>query len=131
MTTKLQGATLRAVVAEVLTEQEAAERAQQKAEVKRVVERVQRDLAGEKRCQQEHLTAAAEATERMKKLQERLKAIKAGDQAALKTPESVGSAMPTEMRRCLQVHKNLLRDMEIEQNLFGAGRGKYATFRNW
>lgn len=88
--TKLQGKELAAVVAEVLTEAEAAERAKAKAEVKHVVEVIQGDLKREKRNQQDHLDAATKATERMKKLQERLKAIKAGDQGALKTPDSVG-----------------------------------------
>lgn len=88
--TKLQGKELAAVVAEVLTEQEQAERAKAKAEVKHVVEVIQGDLKREKRNQLDHMDAARSAGERVEALHARLKKIKAGDQGALKTPESAG-----------------------------------------
>lgn len=121
---KLQGAKLAAVVAEVLTEQEAAERERQKREVKQIITVIQSDMKRARQNQQDHLEAAATATERMKALQDRLKKIKAGDQGALKTPESVGNPvvaydieMPRWFRNYEQSEARLLQPL-----IYGGGR---------
>lgn len=116
MTKKLQGRPLAAATAEAIKAIEDREVAAQKAEVSRVVEQITRDIKGETRCLNEHRKAVEATNERIEKLQKRLKALKAGDQAALKNPEPKGGSV-TGRSLCLDPsfisrHEDLHRQMQ-------------------
>lgn len=91
MGVKLQGKTLAAATTEAIAAIEERELREAKREVAVLVERINADLKHETSCLKSARKTVEDINERISKLQQQLKALKAGDQSAVKMPDSVSA----------------------------------------